>query len=181
MGDITSSGLTFNGWYINSGVPTELSFKRCTKDDFPLINETTFDEILGNSSLCIDYLDYELFNNFENDNNNGFIEIEVRGCNREEKSECENIDYLMNNNYISILMTKVSIHLDNLKDPMDYFIDSLYLMSAEGFTKQLNMKIKKETLVTDDGWFITRAKKHHALSLDVFYYDFTLEKQITKK
>ena len=177
MGDITSSGLKFNGWYINSNVSTELTFKKCTKDDFPLINKTNFDEILGNSSLCIDNLNYELFNNFENDNNNGLIEIEVRGCNRKTKADCDLIDQYINNNYISIMMTNVGIHLDDLKNPLDYFIESLYIMPAQGYLKQLNMKIKKETLITDDGWFIKNLKEQHALSLDMFYFDFSLGEQ----
>lgn len=171
--DFKITGMKFFGFYL-SQIDSEqrgtlLNFRRCGKNDFPMIDEEMYEQKIGNVSFCVDNLNYSLFNTLE-DKDCGSLGIMLIGCNKTAGEDCKNGEDLVNARTFLYLKTiNVGIDHDNLTHPFQYYVESLSILPVQGVTKQGSITIKKNVVNTDDGWFIKTEKQQSALTFDKFY------------
>ena len=177
-GDLDELGMEIEGVYHvwNSKLEEDnqnetLSFRFCSKEDFPNINETVFDNSIVNTSLCIEQTNFSIFNNFLSPTN-GYIEIKIKDCNATKRNCDKTTKKIQEGNFISFRFVDVGVNPGEIKKPFQYFADSLYILPTQGFKKLINIYLKKETVETDDGWIMKSNKNQDALSLDSYNFDF---------
>ena len=168
----------FNASLDDFTVRKTLIFRRCVESDFPFLNSSQFDTSITKKSYCIDNLDFELFGSFV-DQVTGYISIDFVLCDKSDGTNpnCtdENIQNMLNQGYfVSLRMMNVGIDPMNKQSPFNYFVENINVLPTFDHKKVTTMNIKKEVLLTDDGWLMKNEFNKTKWSYDSSESDFRL-------
>lgn len=159
-------------------ITTKLILRNCEKEDFPLINDSYFYENYMNGAKCIDNLNFEISESMRGWENDAYILINVLNCKKVNETNCDKINkFFDDDGGISVVMSGTEINLNKVKNPFEYYYDYLEVKPNKGLYKELTLKIKKQKLITDDGWIVKKENEENAYVLDKFYIDFALQKE----
>jgi hypothetical protein len=159
--------------------PSRFNVKKCKKENFPLISEEIFNDFLLYKNYCMENQDLTISGSWT-EMNITYLTVKVEICKNSTSSnitcasEHEIFDFIKNNQiYLNVIIQDTIFNPYNAKNPVIYLLNTVYTSIKVGSHKIINIFLKNQTLISDDGFLFKTKNLFNSLSFDSQYYDDT--------